>query len=196
MKLIELEWGISSSSALILAHMRSVYIQRSAALNPPGCIDGCYNSHCYHSDKGIMPQVVIFVQKVQTAWNQNDLFPSASRIVLPEQSFRVKMGKKGLFKKDGNWITDSAWSFSSIQLLSNSGEQMTFKKDCCAWTHNLLCERQRFYHFAIETQLTEKAVKLILIHASDSLNLLNSVNSMRVLLHLGKTPMILFSFRE
>ena len=29
-----------------------------------------------------------------------------------------------------------------------------------------VCEKKRLYHFAIETQLTEKRVKLILIHAS------------------------------
>ena len=37
------------------------------------------------------------------------------------------------------------------------------KKDCWART---LCEKQRLYHCATDTQLTEKRVKLILIHAS------------------------------
>ena len=47
-----------------------------------------------------------------------------------------------------------------------------------ALTHYLLHERQRLYHCATEIQLTEKTVKLILVHASvDSLNSLNSANS-------------------
>ena len=57
--------------------------------------------------------------------------------------------------------------------------------------HYLLCERQRLYHSATETQLTEDTVKLILIYASvDSLNSLNSVpfreNSI-VIIHEFKT---------
>ena len=35
-----------------------------------------------------------------------------------------------------------------------------------ARTHYLLCKRQGFYQWSTETQLTEKTVKLILIHAS------------------------------
>ena len=37
---------------------------------------------------------------------------------------------------------------------------------CEARTHSLLCKRQRLYHCTTDTQLTEKTVKLILIHAS------------------------------
>ena len=57
------------------------------------------------------------------------------------------------------------------ELNSVTKNNIILKKDCWDRTHYLLCERQRLYHSATETQLTENTVKLILIHASvDSLN--------------------------
>ena len=64
---------------------------------------------------------------------------------------------------------------------ANSVTKKIFKKGSCTRTNYLLCEKQRLYHCTTETQLTEKTVKLILIHAS-----VISQDSLKVLLHLGK----------
>ena len=57
-------------------------------------------------------------------------------------------------------------------------------------TCHLLCERPGCYHNTSKTDVRDMIIKLSAIHSSndlsDSLNLLNSV---KVLLHLGKTPM-------
>ena len=64
---------------------------------------------------------------------------------------------------------------------------------CKKWVLNSepFYERQRWYHSATKTQVTERIIKLTLIHASAissvSLNSLNSLNSEKVRLHLGKT---------
>ena len=60
----------------------------------------------------------------------------------------------------------------------NSANSVTkillFLKDCWARTHYLLCEKQRLYHCATDTQLTEKIdlVKFTIIHASVSRQIL------------------------
>ena len=54
----------------------------------------------------------------------------------------------------------------SLNSLNSVTKILFFKKDCWARTHYLLCEKQRLYHCATDTQLREKIVKFILIHAS------------------------------
>ena len=58
----------------------------------------------------------------------------------------------------------------------NSPKKIFFKK-IAGLELDFLMKRQRLDHCSTETQVTEKIVKLILIHASvDSLNSLNSAN--------------------
>ena len=63
------------------------------------------------------------------------------------------------------------------------------------WTYNFLCKGSECYQSATTTHATDRIFKLNPIHASVIyqipwylLNLLKSINSMKVLLHLGETP--------
>ena len=54
----------------------------------------------------------------------------------------------------------------SLNSVNSVTKIILFLRKCWARTHYLLCEKQRLYHYATDTQLTEKTVKLILVHAS------------------------------
>ena len=78
----------------------------------------------------------------------------------------------------------------SLNSLNSVTKKLKIKnEDYRVGTQDLLCKRQRLYYCTTETQLTEQILILNPIHTSlisqDSLNLLNSV---KVPLHLGKTP--------
>ena len=63
-----------------------------------------------------------------------------------------------------------------------------FKKGLLYSNPGLLLERQRWYHSTIRTQVTERLIKLTLIHASVILSI--SLNSVKIWSILEKTPLI------
>ena len=54
---------------------------------------------------------------------------------------------------------------------------------------HLLCERPACYYSASTTHVRDRIFKLNPIHASMNINFLNSLNSVKFTLHLGKTPL-------
>ena len=65
-----------------------------------------------------------------------------------------------------------------------------FQKDCCIRTYYLLCQKPALYLSAGKAQVTERIIKLNLAHGSDLSGSLNSLKSLKALLHLGKTRLI------
>ena len=65
-----------------------------------------------------------------------------------------------------------------------------FSKDCWAQTHYLLCEKQGLYHYATDTSDREDSFNYSNSCFSDLSDSLNSLNSVKILLYLGKNPII------
>ena len=57
--------------------------------------------------------------------------------------------------RNDNACSSSCWGQGLCKCFTEFAELIKIQKDCCIWTHYLLCKRQGWYHCTTKTQVTE-----------------------------------------